>query len=587
MMGTKLTEGEFEAKVKEIEEISKKQPEDNEIFKYMYEARKELVTLQAGLMMTAQADPTKEVQHQLARILVMMGENEVATDEVSNGCGTLQSAQRYLESIWQQNLYQPSGSPVTENSLDATKEAIKCASPYWKCAGTLMDTYNNLGIIWCNRNEGEKAVVLLEAAEHIYERWMKEGKDDEQLTKRLENLYTSTAFYLAQVYGQRKETKRASLYVHKTLQIQLLSKKEFDKMEWTSNALRLSGFYLAADDFAQSSHCLHAARKVLPLNEDDQLEANIKLAWAKYYLGVMQFCRKRHEEYPNDKSKEFDLRPRTHLAGGNTNETQQFTGLDIPAPITTIKLIHSMEDARDIYFKPALEGFTKALEFYVLDGYVTDHISTKEDISALYKELTHWEPDVERQVAMHKRRVQLFENVLGGVNVSYYMSDLRQILFHNGEVCNQIVEIRTEQKAKGGNVTAKKINQPCGDGIKFFDMFLNTFRADQSSNQTCDIPTASSVNNGMVEVEKEHHQVFLLANMHIAKLLTKVYEKEIDKACAWVNRAVQRYEYINDWAANFDVTKTQPELSAELAVCKEMATLLPQKIKTIKDTGSI
>ena len=48
-------------------------------------------------------------------------------------------------------------------------------------------------------------------------------------------------------------------------------------------------------------------------------------------------------------------------------------------------------------FKESLTRLKKALEFYILDGYVTEHIDILEDQSSLYRELSFFETDVDRK----------------------------------------------------------------------------------------------------------------------------------------------------------------------------------------------
>jgi len=48
----------------------------------------------------------------------------------------------------------------------------------------------------------------------------------------------------------------------------------------------------------------------------------------------------------------------------------------------------------------------------VLDGYVTEHIQLKQDISKLYKHLAMMETNAERVYAMQDRRRDLLEAII-------------------------------------------------------------------------------------------------------------------------------------------------------------------------------
>jgi hypothetical protein len=45
----------------------------------------------------------------------------------------------------------------------------------------------------------------------------------------------------------------------------------------------------------------------------------------------------------------------------------------------------------------------KAFEFFVIDGYITEHIEMKRDLCRLYKFLSAFEPDNKRLLAMTNR----------------------------------------------------------------------------------------------------------------------------------------------------------------------------------------
>ena len=60
-----------------------------------------------------------------------------------------------------------------------------------------------------------------------------------------------------------------------------------------------------------------------------------------------------------------------------------------------IKSLKSIEDAKTL-FKLANTQFKKAMDYYVLDGYVTENVTIKQGICALYKSLSRIEPDPAR-----------------------------------------------------------------------------------------------------------------------------------------------------------------------------------------------
>jgi hypothetical protein len=78
-----------------------------------------------------------------------------------------------------------------------------------------------------------------------------------------------------------------------------------------------------------------------------------------------------------------------------------------------------MEDAKTL-FKLSNTQFKKAMEYYVLDGYVTEHVQAQQGISMLYKSLTKLEKDVSRTVLMHQRRIESLEYLQQSLNPNAY-----------------------------------------------------------------------------------------------------------------------------------------------------------------------
>jgi hypothetical protein len=72
-------------------------------------------------------------------------------------------------------------------------------------------------------------------------------------------------------------------------------------------------------------------------------------------------------------------------------------------PVHTPKPIVNFDAARTV-FKRAMQQLEHAKEYFVLDGYVSDHVAIVTDQSALYRQLAIFEQDGDRKVKMHRRR---------------------------------------------------------------------------------------------------------------------------------------------------------------------------------------
>lgn len=56
----------------------------------------------------------------------------------------------------------------------------------------------------------------------------------------------------------------------------------------------------------------------------------------------------------------------------------------------------------------------QAKEYFLMDGYVTDHIEILQDHSALYRSLIFFEEEAEARCKMHKRRIDMLEPICNG-----------------------------------------------------------------------------------------------------------------------------------------------------------------------------
>lgn len=75
-----------------------------------------------------------------------------------------------------------------------------------------------------------------------------------------------------------------------------------------------------------------------------------------------------------------------------------------------IKDIENIEEAK-LLFRLSNTQLLKALEIYVLDGYVTENIDINKDISTIYRYLSSMEDDSGRFEAMQARRHKVLAEI--------------------------------------------------------------------------------------------------------------------------------------------------------------------------------
>ena len=133
-------------------------------------------------------------------------------------------------------------------------------------------TLNQLGILWCLRDDYEKAKMYLDRSLQSYLQFLKNEDKKclyeladlfessvhpsfEEKEKSLELLNTHTYYYLAQVYEKMGDASKAAECCHITLTKQL-ELKEFQHLDWATNAAMLSQHYLAKEDYSTTKRHL-------------------------------------------------------------------------------------------------------------------------------------------------------------------------------------------------------------------------------------------------------------------------------------------------------------------------------------------
>lgn len=225
----------YEKAEKLVEEESKNDP-PTEPFKSHYMAKDILVEMQNNIKnslndfvangQTAAAELYKFI---LGHIIVDLGKICIFTEELAAG-------EKFLE------------------------QGVEMLSEY-KCHPSAVCSYvhglNQLGILWSNRGDANKAKEKLVLAESAYNEFKTGDKapltiydlfgtiDEIEVGKgagRLEKINTLTLFYLAQVFGNEGDLHKSAVYCHTTLRKQL-EMSEYDSIDWALNAATISQYF--------------------------------------------------------------------------------------------------------------------------------------------------------------------------------------------------------------------------------------------------------------------------------------------------------------------------------------------------------
>ena len=273
--------------------------------------------------------------------------------------------------------------------------------------------------------------------------------------------------------------------------------------------------------------------------------------------------------------------------------------VDLPDP----SRITTFEQARDV-FKGGLAAFTRAKEYFLLDGFVTEYIGIQTGISRIYKYLAFYENDDKRNAAMHGRRVAALEPLLKELNSNVYMRYHREISLEVASAWQEIFEIRLNKLelrlnvAEGGTQLPKKaeidsINEAADGAIRNYSHFIRCY-----DDPRLPIPVPTDGRNSalvklsgatsLLEDDLSTAEAYMTAHFCIARMLTRKLSPELTSRISDQKAAFDRFTWIIK-----AVPKIAPRTStgsntffkAELGMCKEMVTLLPAKIDHLQRRG--
>lgn len=589
------TLAEMRAKFKEVRKLlndHEKFSTENEPYKIKYQAIEVLKTMETDLtnMLTDMPEEQKgEEVIMLAVVHLNLGLLHADTEELKAG------EEQFMKCI---NLLK---------NKELEPEAIL----------TVLSALNQLGIIWSQWNQPVKAKSFLDQAEQIYNDFkntnhecrnpihmaqnfgIEEVKDELSPEEILEKIHTLTLYYLAQIYSSLKDHRKSAIYCHMTLRRQLctIDMPDFDYVHWALNAATLSQYFMENDAFSQARHHLAAASYVLRKYEDilnkktendkdseivaaeweefKHRGADVARCWAKYGILLLSLSKQRllEKSETEQKNTQSDNKDSSKL---KMIEDLKFDVLekDIKPIVNQItdEYLLTFDDAR-LVFLNAQKWLEQAKTYYSLENHASDHVLIVQDISQAYKYLSFFEEQEDRQAKIHKRRIDILENVIKELNPQYYKPACRQIWIELGETYSEILDIKLDRlRASDANPTPQaliKINHLAKSAIKNFQTFLDSLEIRNS-------------NSGIDPFPDDVIQPALFSYFHLGRLYNKIMTPDKTIQLENTQNSYNAYKYVVDYCEKYP--KAAEIMKVELNLCRELVNLLPMKIRRLRET---
>ena len=460
---------------------------------------------------------------------------------------------------------------------------------------------NQLAYIWCSRAQYECADTYLKSAEKAYKHWEESEEQmksllidfldvfnsnplsDNEIERRLkdpenkglkniESGYTLTSYLMAQTYEKMGQNSKSAIYCHLTLkrqykQIEDNCNELYDRIDWSLNAATLSQYFAVNSDFNASRHLICCAFKVISNSTDIESEkyrkglADINRIVVKYCLMVLDTSAAAirdnliTESEPNsDVFKPYLL---------NDSEVEE-----LEKSLKTFP-VRDLSEAQQV-FKYGTNCLNESISFYTLNERASDYIECIQDKSKLFQYLIPFDADYERQCKMHKRRIDLLEDLLKQISPKHFMGQCRQIMFELAEIYSQMADLKTQimnEKPPEQHMSAiKKINLLIRKSISNYEDFHKTFD-ENSKKQLPDVLPEDYVRPILLSL-------FSIGRLH-SKLITLDPREDIKN---WM-KCEEFYVKVRDYLEKNPNQKNHFE--EELPLLEEMLKLIPGKIQMI------
>ncbi|ORY55993.1 hypothetical protein LY90DRAFT_506898 [Neocallimastix californiae] len=361
-----------------------------------------------------------------------------------------------------------------EKNLNASVSVLRQYELQPQFVAHLINALNQLGILWFGWD-------ILNPFE--------EEDDEKKRIETFESYHTLTIYYLSQVYSAKNMNDKSAKYSAMTLDRELRH-TSFDHYNWCLNCLKLGQYHSSILDFRNAYRCLSCAEFMSGLidrnsatpedvEEDPfkKLEADLNWSWGKFYLAALEESVKRYER--------GDVK--INLNESSINGPVLFNALSFESKRTPVKshLATNFNESKELFIE-GVQCLEKSLDFYIFDGYVSDHVNINLEISKFYKLLSVFQLNNKECSIIHQARISSLLPLESQLSFEHY-SHLVQLLIAeiadayeelaNCEIKSLEEEEITDSKEK--IETVKRANEYSYKSIEFLEEYIISF-ADPS-----------------------------------------------------------------------------------------------------------
>lgn len=213
------------------------------------------------------------------------------------------------------------------------------------------------------------------------------------------------------------------------------------------------------------------------------------------------------------------------------------------------------------------------MEYFVLDGYVTEYITLNREISSLYKHLAYFDTDNSRVISMLERRNAILEPIINSINEKVYVMQWQEIILELSEIYSELFD----KKLKHTNKKTKQnvINEANNLGEKslfYYNLLVNYLD-----------------NEFKKEGEKSFEDVntLITIKLSVSRLYSKFIFTDVRKRVEYMCKSLRLYEEVLKFMKSKELEKWKSNITEQIRICEEMLYLLPVKISKIQNGDEI
>ncbi|KAH7823141.1 putative KIF1-binding protein [Monocercomonoides exilis] len=256
-------------------------------------------------------------------------------------------------------------------------------------------------------------------------------------------------------------------------------------------------------------------------------------------------------------------------------------------------------------FKRGLALFNAAAKYYVLDGFVTDHVAIQLDISSLYQAMVPFYPsDIATVCKLLKRTVTLLQPLVKQLNPASYRMTIGDLSHEVATAYERLADLKIQQahyeKGKEASLVAQ-IDEYVNGAITHFRILLAPFdqpdadytgySAASYSAQTGMSSSSSSSSSSRIQplivrkppssypkIPEDSLQLYLSTHFSIARLFGRFCVLNKEKYEENLKCSLDEYRYSVSFYEN---NKIKTFFQKEIEMCKQMIEMLPLRITGI------